>query len=136
VTQLELEFDCRLLPDLMSDQIEAHVRQGIQKVAARFPGLNITVVKDRVNPGLSVPQESDFLRGCLDSADSAGIEPRLKKKSSSTEAALFAQAGYDVAVFGPGEWMGVSHAPNEFLELDQLERAITFYEKVIERVCV
>ncbi len=136
VSQLELFFDCRLLPDLMAEQIESHVKQGIQKLAAQFPSLNLSVVRERYNHGLEIPQESDFLRYCLDSLDEAGIEPQLRKKSGSTEAAIFAQAGYDVAVFGPGAWEGVSHSPNESLELEQLERAVSFYEKIIERVCV
>jgi acetylornithine deacetylase len=39
-----------------------------------------------------------------------------------TEAALFAAAGIDAVVFGPGD-IAQAHAPDEFVELDQLVEA-------------
>jgi acetylornithine deacetylase/succinyl-diaminopimelate desuccinylase-like protein len=59
----------------------------------------------------------------------------LSKKSNATEAALFFQAGYPAVAFGPGKSQGNSHASNESIPLEHLERSIAFYEKLIETVC-
>ena len=136
LSKVDLHFDTRLLPDLIIDEIEKHVQKGVQKIAASFPSLNITVVRERMNPGLSTPLESDLVRICREAMEQSGIEPTLDKKATATEAAHFHQAGYEAVVFGPGTSVGNSHGPNENNQLDQLEKATVFYEKVIERVCL
>jgi acetylornithine deacetylase/succinyl-diaminopimelate desuccinylase-like protein len=133
---VELHFDTRLLPDLVTDEIEKHVQKGIQKIAASYPSLNITAVRERMNPGLNMTPEHDLVKLCRDSMEDAGIEPAIDKKSTSTEAAQYFQAGYEAVVFGPGSSHGNSHSPNEHNVLEQMEKAVAFYEKVIERVCL
>jgi acetylornithine deacetylase/succinyl-diaminopimelate desuccinylase-like protein len=66
----------------------------------------------------------------------AGLPTEAGAKSTSTEAALFQQAGYDALVFGPGAPIGNSHGPNEQLLLEQIDRGIAFYSKLIEKVCI
>jgi succinyl-diaminopimelate desuccinylase len=80
--------------------------------------------------------EDQLIDICRDSMDSVGIAPQFSKKATSTEAAQYFQAGYQAVVFGPGTSQGNSHSPNEHNRLDDLEKAIAFYEKVIERVCL
>ena len=48
-----------------------------------------------------------------------------------TEAALFCQAGIDAVVFGPGH-IEQAHAPDEFVEHDQLEAASLAFGRVLE----
>lgn len=136
LSKVDLHFDTRLLPDLVTDEIEKHVIQGIQKLAASYPSLNISVVRERMTPGLSLGPDSELVRICRDAMEQAGIEPAIDKKSTATEAAQFHQAGYDAVVFGAGSSHGNSHSPNEHNVVDQLEKAVAFYEKVIERSCL
>jgi acetylornithine deacetylase/succinyl-diaminopimelate desuccinylase-like protein len=135
LSSLVLEFDARLLPDLVLDEIEKHVQKGVQKIAAGYPSLNITVSRDRINPGLAMTPEHELIRLCRDTMEDSGIEPVLGKKSTATEAAQYFQAGYEAAVFGPGASLGNSHSPNEHNLLDHLEKATAFYDRLIERVC-
>lgn len=134
--QIMMNFDLRILPDLVVEDIEKHIQSGIQAIAARYLNLNVTAVCERMNPGLSVRPDSELIQFCEDAMRGSGIEPKLAKMSTSTEAAQFAQAGYESVVFGPGHSQGNSHSPNEYCLLDHLERATSFYERLIERVCV
>jgi acetylornithine deacetylase/succinyl-diaminopimelate desuccinylase-like protein len=131
-----LEFDARLLPDLVLDEIEKHVQQGIQKIATGYPSLNIIVSRDRVNPGLRMTADHELVRLCRDTMEDAGIHPGLDRKSTATEAAQYFQAGYEAVVFGPGASHGNSHSPNEHNLLEHVEKAVGFYERIIERVCL
>jgi acetylornithine deacetylase/succinyl-diaminopimelate desuccinylase-like protein len=132
---IDLHFDLRLLPDLMADEIEKHIQKGIDAIAARFPNLNVSAVRERMNPGLGMKREDELVLACAEAMKAAGIEPALDKKATSTEAAQYFQAGYPAVVFGPGKSLGNSHSPNEHNLVDQIEKATLFYERLIERTC-
>ncbi len=133
---LELVFDLRLLPDLMPEEIEKHIKSEIQKTALRYPSMNITAKLERENPGLNMKMDHPWLQVCKEAMLAAGLDPVFDKKATSTEAAQYFQAGYDAVIFGPGLSHGNSHSPNEFNYLEHLEKATNFYEKLIERVCL
>jgi acetylornithine deacetylase len=48
-----------------------------------------------------------------------------------TEAALLAEAGIDCVVWGPGA-IGHAHAADEWVSLDELERATRTFEAIFE----
>jgi succinyl-diaminopimelate desuccinylase len=135
LSKVDMHFDTRLLPDLVTEEIEKHVQQGIQKIAAGYPSLNIAVARERLNPGLNMAASSELLKLCREAMQGAGIEPQVDKKSTATEAAHYFLAGYEAVVFGPGSSLGNSHSPNEHNVLEQMEKATAFYEKLIERAC-
>ncbi len=133
---IDMHFDIRLLPDVPPAEIEKKIKAGIHAIAAKYPSLNINAVLERMNPSLNMPTDDQLLRICRESMAVVGIDPIFSKKATSTEAAQYFQAGYQAVVFGPGLSQGNSHSPNENNLLDQIEKAISFYEKVIERVCL
>ncbi len=103
---IELHFDARLLPDLVPEEIEKHVQQGVQKIAANYPSLNLSVARERVNPALKMAGDHEFVKICEGAMEDAGLTPATSKKSYATEAAQFHQAGYESVVFGPGAPIG------------------------------
>lgn len=133
---IDLYFDLRLLPDISPAEIEKKVQQGIQALAAKYPNLNLSVTRERMNPGLNMTPEHELAKLCREAMDAAGVPAVFDKKATSTEAAQFFGAGYEAVVFGPGVSHGNSHGPNEHNLLEQLEKATAFYEKLIERVCL
>ena len=133
---VDLYFDLRLLPQESPEEIEKRILKGIQSVAARYSSLNILSVKERLNPGLNTSPDSAFIKLCTEAMTTAGMDVALAKTSTSTEAALFSQAGYESIAFGPGTSTGNSHSPNEFNLSEDIEKATLFYQKVIERVCL
>ena len=131
-----MHFDLRLLPDIPPAEIQETIQKGIQAIAARHPSLNVSVVRERMNPGLNMQLDDPLLQLCKEAMETIGIESGFAKKATSTEAAQYFQAGYQAIVFGPGKSQGNSHSPNEHNIVEQLEKAIAFYEKVIERACL
>ena len=49
-----------------------------------------------------------------------------------TEAALLSRAGIDAVVFGPGD-IAQAHAPGEWVEIEQLERAQQTFADIFRR---
>lgn len=128
-------LDMRLLPEVNPDSVEKHIQDGIQAIAMKYPNLNIAAVRERMNPGLDMTLDHELVKICSSAMEEAGIEPKLDKKATSTEAAQYFQAGYESVVFGPGISHGNSHSPNENNLLEHLEKATLFYEKLIKKVC-
>jgi succinyl-diaminopimelate desuccinylase len=133
--RIDLHFDLRLLPDLQADEIERHIVKSVQTIAATYSSLNVTAVRERMNPGLNMTFDHELVKVCKEAMMEAGIEPVFSKKATSTEAAQYFQAGYESVVFGPGISQGNSHSPNEHNILEHLDKATDFYEKLIEKVC-
>jgi succinyl-diaminopimelate desuccinylase len=132
---MDLFFDLRLLPDLPADEAQEKIAAGIQKIALKFPMLNVASVRERMNPPLNLTLEHELVQHCKEAMIGAGIPPIFDKKATSTEAAQYFNAGYEAIVFGPGKSMGNSHSPNEHNLIEHLEKAVLFYRKLIERIC-
>ncbi len=129
---LEMYFDLRLLPEIAPEVMDQQIRKAIQPIAAQYPRLNITVNRDQISPTLKMPLGDPWLQNLEKVIDVPDV---FAKKSNATEAALFFQAGYPAVAFGPGKSQGNSHASNESICLEHLEKAISFYESLIESVC-
>ena len=61
------------------------------------------------------------------------VEPELK--SGTTEASVYAAAGVDTIVFGPGQAGGNIHGPDEHVPLADLRNAVDIYTAVVEELC-
>jgi acetylornithine deacetylase/succinyl-diaminopimelate desuccinylase-like protein len=129
-------FDIRLLPSVSPDEFDQHLKRLIQETNKNFSNLIIKVARNRMNPSLNTPEDSDLVKAAVEAQRSAGIDRKLDKKATSTEAAQYFAAGYDAIVFGPGKSMGNSHTPNEHNIVDHLDKAVHFYDRMIERFCL
>ncbi len=134
--RLELQFDARFLPGTFAEEMEKTVQQGVQKIAASYPSLNINFGRVKLNSGLQMNAEQPLILKCREAMAAAGMEPHFDKQSSSSEAAQFFQAGYEAIGFGPGLSGGNAHGPNEHVLIEELEKAVLFYEKLIEKTCI
>lgn len=139
---VEVSMDARILPESSENQ-KANVsqlfeimRDRIESIAAQYPALNLSLRQENHVPGLSSKLDDPYLASCEAILRDIGLKPELKKLSLTTEAGLFQQAGYDVVAFGPGDPSSNVHGPNEFNDLDQIQRAMQFYQVLIERTCL
>lgn len=133
---VEMHFDVRLLPEKSPEILMAEIQEAFNKIAGKYSNLNVSVVRERMNPSLNMGLDDELLKICKQAMVEAEIEPAFMKKATSTEAAQYYQAGYDAIVFGPGKSQGNSHSPNEHNLIEHLEKAVEFYSNVIEKVCV
>ena len=133
---LEMFFDVRLLPWLSAEEVDKKVQAGITELALKYPSFNIKVGRDRMNPGLEVAADHEWVKICQGAMEEVGVRPDITKISLCSEAGLFAQKGFPSVAIGPGIARGNSHGPNEHGFMPQLQQAVSFYEKVIEKVCL
>ncbi|MBI3533941.1 MAG: M20/M25/M40 family metallo-hydrolase [Deltaproteobacteria bacterium] len=133
---LDLYFDLRLLPSISMQEFQPLLQQKMDRLATHFPNLNVSLMLEKFYPPLTTNLESDLIKHCQGAMDLAGLPFGFLKKSSFTEAAIYHQAGFEAVAFGAGVAFGVSNSPNEYNLLDHLDKAILFYEKLIERVCL
>lgn len=133
---VEVLLDARTLPEIKSERLFQVVNDRIASLSAKYSNLNLILKQDYVIPGMSSKLDDPFLASSESILRDIGLSPELKKLSITTEGGLFQSAGYDVIAFGAGDPTANVHGPNEFNDLNQLQKSIEFYRMLIERVCL
>lgn len=134
-TGVDVYFDLRLLPEIDFAKVDQELQDKIQKVSSQFPQINLSISRERVNPGLAMTEDHELVVACKAAMEDCKIPSKTVTKATSTEAAQYFQAGFPAVVFGPGKSVGNSHSPNEHNILEHLEKAVLFYQRLIERLC-
>jgi succinyl-diaminopimelate desuccinylase len=123
---------CRLPPSVTDAAFEGWMRklgEAMQSVGATFR------VKEYRKGFLTSP-ESNFVKETRELLSEMGLSGSLSKITVSTEASVFGRLGIECLVWGPGQSVGNSHAPNESVKIEELNRAIEFYKAAMERFCL
>jgi succinyl-diaminopimelate desuccinylase len=79
---------------------------------------------------------SILAKGCLDELRSLGLSDKPITQASTNEASIFSRTGVECVCFGPGKREGNVHTPQENVAIADLEMAVKFYKKIIERFCI
>ncbi|PSP58398.1 acetyl-lysine deacetylase [Halobacteriales archaeon QH_7_66_36] len=87
---------------------------------------------DRVPPVMTSPR-GPVARAFRAAIRSAGGEPRLLRKTGTSDMNLYATWDVPMATYGPGD-SDLDHAPDERLPLPELDRATAVVEEVVERL--
>ncbi len=88
------------------------------------------------HPALSTDVNSFIVTKSMELLNGIGIHPCLTTKPALTEATLYQQYGAEAIVFGPGHSTNNIHKPNEHNLISHLNKAVLFYEKVINSFCL
>lgn len=84
--------------------------------------------------GLDTAEDEPVIAEVLELTDGLSTaEARVGRVNYATEAGLFQAAGIPAVVCGPGS-IDQAHGPNEYVDLDQLARAETFMDRLLERL--
>jgi acetylornithine deacetylase/succinyl-diaminopimelate desuccinylase-like protein len=128
---LVLDFELRPPPGLALDV----VREGVGAIAARVArdagAVAIELDERRANPGFRSALDRETLEVAIGALARAGLPLHTGVKAGCTEAGVYAAAGLEPVVFGPGPSTGVIHAPNEYNLLEEVEAAIRLYREVL-----
>ncbi len=87
------------------------------------------------SPPFEAPKGSAVVTALESVLVERGMTTDPELKSGTTEASVYASAGVDTVVFGPGSASGNIHRPNERVPLADLEKAVAIYADVIRRLC-
>jgi acetylornithine deacetylase len=93
---------------------------------AENPEARVDVSIGAQAPGLETAADDDV----IDLVTGLGAVASTEKVAYGTEAGLFQRAGIPTVVCGPGD-IAQAHAPDEFVELDQLERCDALLDTLI-----
>lgn len=132
---LRFLVDFRVHPKEGNREILNTFQRLMQKTLRRH-GLSPSFRIERDGPPLSISPKSPIVRMARRVSRRAGLPFRLEKKPSCTEAGLLWERGIPAVVFGPGRSLGNIHAPNEYNDLGQLEKAMALYHTLIRHYCV
>lgn len=128
----EFEVEQRLLPGEDGRQAvracEAWVRERV--------GNEIRLVVNEpylVDPALDTPRETEVVRAVGAAHQSEfGIASAIEGARYGTDGSKLAQAGIETLVCGPGD-IAQAHTCDEFIKIEQVEKAVRLYTRVIER---
>ena len=129
---IQISGTCRIPPVITHDIYEQwmdRLRQVCEDNNSYFR------VSDYKKP-FRADEKSLLVKGCLDELRAMGLHDRPVTLASTNEASIFSRIGVDCICFGPGKREGNIHTPTEHVAIEDLEKAIEFYKKVIERFCL
>jgi succinyl-diaminopimelate desuccinylase len=129
---IALQFELRPPPSLSLEFVRAGVPGLVHQLENRFPGLTFNLREVRASPGYRAPLDSEVVTMAMQAQARAGVPIANTVKTGCTEAGVYAAAGLEAVVFGPGPSAGVIHAPNEYNLLSEVEAAARFYSALLE----
>ena len=127
-------IDVRRLPGSGPlEAIEDHIGRLHQAMAGSDCDASVETELD--SPPFAALPESQVAAALSAALTARGLPVAPELKSGTTEASVYAAAGIDTVVFGPGQAGGNIHRPNECVPVSELEAAVQIYADVILRLC-
>jgi acetylornithine deacetylase len=76
-----------------------------------------------------IPEAHDLVRAMSDAMEAAGVSPRISSWRAASDAGFIVHvAGIPCVLFGPGDLEQAAHRPDEWIDLDDLDRAQRVFE--------
>lgn len=117
-----LKIERRTLPGESAESAMDEVRAACDRVRARRPALRaqVRLIESQLPSDVSV--DAPVVTMLRNAAVAAGENPSIEGMSAWTDAAILNSAGIPAICFGPGD-LGLAHAAEEFVPVDEIERA-------------
>jgi len=135
--RVSIDLDARLLPDHDPDaliaQFEAEARTWVAQLGQGEMDLEVQPLRNA--GGMTLPADAPLLKSAGAVLARHGLDSTPRAKPTSTEAGVFARAGCEAIVLGPGRSTGNAHTPDERIEMAQLDKACDLYESLLLELC-
>ncbi|MGV2855291.1 acetylornithine deacetylase [Glutamicibacter sp. AGC13] len=132
-SQAVVFFEYRSLAVVDREALTARLREEAAKLEAQMreqnPSCSVEFSQQAGAPGLDTAAEE----GIVSFAAACGAIATDEKVTYGTEAGLFAAAGIPTVVCGPGD-IAQAHAPDEYIELEQIVACENFIDSLIAQV--
>ncbi|NUM88940.1 MAG: M20/M25/M40 family metallo-hydrolase [Bdellovibrionales bacterium] len=137
---MDFTLHCDVAPEFASgpqrEEIEQEIKKRFRRVGEGSRTISVDARRVLAVPSFVTDPSSTFSRTLQADLQRVGVPSDFTSAETSCEAGFFAEKGYEVAVFGPGEDAGNLHAANEKVRVDDLMSAVRFYSRSIEAFCV
>lgn len=128
--ECSVHFEFRALTSVdheaLVERFRAECRRIEEGMRERHREASVTLTTTAAAPGVDTPADADIVA----LAAEWGAHPSDEKVTYGTEAGLFAEAGIPTVVCGPGD-IAQAHAPDEFIELEQIAQCEAFVDRLI-----
>jgi len=129
-----LRIERRTIPGESTDEAVREVTDACARVRARRQEFNADVRLLFAQPPSDVAERAPVVVQLRETLSRHGLSTELHGMSAWTDAALLNDAGIPAICFGPGD-MGLAHAAEEYIEVDELERSVRVLTAFAERWC-
>lgn len=130
----EIEIDRRILPG--EEPIE--VRKSIQAILDSISTMDSSIEIETSEPFIDFPLDPmsniNFSQLISNSLDSLGFSPELLGAGYGTDASTYSIAGLPAVVLGPGS-IDQAHTKDEWIEIEELEKAVVVYGQIMKLDC-
>ncbi|AQT67557.1 putative succinyl-diaminopimelate desuccinylase [Anaerohalosphaera lusitana] len=121
-----LKIDIRTLPQQSQEGLIEHFQQMVRKIGVEHADFDADIEVIKSVEALLTDSNCEFVKSLRRATE--GKKPGIV--SYTTDGPWLAELGVPVVIFGPGE-PSACHKPDEYVELDQLERAKDHYKDLI-----
>jgi acetylornithine deacetylase len=124
----EAQIAIRLLPGMKAEAMSERVRETVDRA---LPGEPFELTYLGESPAMMLDEGAALYRELCDLVGQRGTE----SVAFATDAGWLQTLGFRCAVFGPGS-IEVAHRPNEFLPMEEFERAGRLLDHLVHRRCL
>ena len=129
-----VQFERRTIPGERPEDFAAEVQGAVDRVRARRPELDAEVTLGFAQGPNDVDVAHPIVRALGDALGAQSLPAPIEGLSCWTDAALLSEAGIPAICFGPGD-IGLAHAAEEYVTLQDIERATATLESLVGSWC-
>jgi acetylornithine deacetylase len=125
-----LRIERRTIPGENAEIVLAEVRAALERCRTQAPEMDATIELVTAQSPSDVSTDEPIVRVLAEALTAAGLPARIEGMSAWTDAAVLNDAGIPAICFGPGD-IGLAHGAEEYIEVDEIERATAVLEQVV-----
>jgi acetylornithine deacetylase len=130
----KLAIERRTIPGESVQKATREIADACARVKANRPEFEARVTLNTAQLPSDVPVDAPIVRRLVGAVEREGIPVRIEGLSAWTDAALLNEAGIPTVCFGPGD-IALAHAAEEFVPVDDIERATRVLARVVQDWC-
>jgi len=129
-----LAIERRTIPGESAEKATREITDACARVKSGRPEFDARVTLSTAQLPSDVPVDAPVVRRLAGAVEREGIPVSIEGLSAWTDAALLNEAGIPTVCFGPGD-IALAHAAEEFVAVDDIERATRVLTRVVREWC-
>jgi acetylornithine deacetylase len=130
----DLRIERRTLPGESPEMAMGEITDAVERVRFKRPDLDARVTFIKAQLPSDVPGDAPIVVRLQNALESEGMPVKVEGLSAWTDAALLNEAGIPAICFGPGD-IALAHAAEEYVSVDEIERATRVLTRVVSGWC-